>query len=192
MAPPTFAHPPEVDPARLEFVPFAKENLDVKSFSCGHKALDDFLTTDEVKAYEEMGYGRTHLVYYSGKLVAYFTISNDSLRYEYLKKRKSFSLDSKKIVDSYPAVKIGRLATGKEWQGKGIGRFIVAYIAKLAIESGARTGVRLIIVESKPESVEFYEKCGFELTFETKREKKRINRTVFMDLQSLRPLLPQD
>jgi GNAT superfamily N-acetyltransferase len=186
----SFGSEPSIDPTKLQVTPF-KETLDVKSFICGTKELDDFLTTDEVKSYEEKGYGRTHLVYYLGHLVAYFTISNDSLRYDYLKKRRRFTLEPKKIVDAYPAVKIGRLATAKAWQKKGIGRYLIAYIAKIAIESGAKSGVRLLIVETKPESIEFYEKCGFELTFETKREKRKINRTMFLDLQSLRPLVPE-
>ncbi len=189
MAEPSFESPAAIDPSKLQITPF-KETLAVKSFTCGTKALDDFLTTEEVTTYEKKGFGRTHLVYYLGKLVAYFTISNDGLRYEYLKKRKTLSLEPKKIVDSYPAIKIGRLATAKEWQKKGIGRYLIAYIAKLSIETGARTGVRLLIVESKPESVEFYEKCGFELTFLVNREKKRSNRTMFLDLQSLRSEVP--
>jgi len=58
------------------------------------------------------------------------------------------------------------------------------------MEIGARTGVRLLIREAKPDSVEFYRKCGFELTTMTRREKRKMNRTMFMDLQPLRPLLP--
>ena len=96
------------------------------------------------------------------------------------------------MVDSYPAVKIGRLATAKGWQGRGIGKAVVAYIAKSAIESGSRFGVRLLIVEAKPESIPFYERCGFELTFETARERRRRNRTMFLDLQGLRSLMPGD
>ena len=168
---------------------FAKENLDVKSFSCGNKELDEFLTTEEVQAYEAQGLGRTYLAYYEGHLVAYFTISNDSLRFEYLRKRRSFSIPSKKIVDAYPAIKIGRLATATGWQSKGVGRFIIAFVARLALETGAKSGVRLLIVESKPKSVEFYEKCGFELTYEVARERGKINRTMFLDLQSVQDLL---
>lgn len=188
---PGFAHPVSIDLSRLEIVPFSKENLDVRSFTCGDRDLDEFLTTDEVRTYEEENLGRTYLVYYAGSLVAYYTVSNDGLRVEYLKKRKSFSLPSKKIVESYPAVKIGRLAVASAWQKKGVGRHIVAYIAKDALETGARTGVRLLILEAKPVSVDFYEKCGFELTFETERERKKENRTMFLDLQSLQDLLPR-
>lgn len=185
-----FEHPVTINPSKLKVEPF-RETRDVKAFTCGDKDLDDFLTTAEVTTYESQGLGRTYLAYYDGTLVGYFTISNDSLRIDYLRKRKSFSIPSKKIVDAYPAVKIGRLATAKEWQNKGIGRYVMGYIAKIALESGAKSGVRLLVLEAKPYSVPFYEKCGFELTFETKRERGKVNRTMFLDLQSVEDLLPK-
>jgi len=190
MAASCFAHPASIDLTEMRVMPF-KENQDVKNFTCGNRDLDEFLTTAEVMRYEAQGFGWTYLVYYQGGLVAYFTICNDGLRVEYLRKTRSFSKSAEKIVDSFPAVKIGRLATAKGWQNQGIGRNIVVYIAKLALESGAKSGVRLLIVEAKRESIPFYEKCGFELTFETARERRKENRTMFLDLQGLRPLLPR-
>lgn len=180
-----------INPLGIQVEPF-KENQDVKRFTCGNTDLDEFLTTEEVKDYEAQGLGKTSLVYLQDNLVAYFTVCNDSLRVEYLKKTRSFSKTAKLIVDSIPAVKIGRLATAKDWQKKGIGRAVVAYIAKSALETSTRFGVRLLIVEAKPESIAFYEKCGFELTYETRRERRRTNRTMFLDLQSLEDLLTTD
>ena len=58
------------------------ENADIKAFACGDKDLDDFLTTYEVGYYEKMNLGKTWLAYYEHELVAYFTISMDSLRRE--------------------------------------------------------------------------------------------------------------
>lgn len=177
------------DPLEIQVEPF-KENQDVKGFTCGNKDLDEFLTTEQVRNYEDEGLGRTFLVYLRDKLVAYYTVCNDSLRVEYLKRTRSFSKPARLIVEAYPAVKIGRLATAEEWQGRGIGRAVVAYIARTALESGSQFGVRLLVVEAKPESIPFYEKCGFELTFETARQRGRRNRTMFLDLQSLQGLLP--
>jgi GNAT superfamily N-acetyltransferase len=185
-----FRHPVTIDPGKLKVERF-KETREVKSFTCGERDLDEFLTTAEVTNYESQGLGRTYLVYYDGRLVGYFTISNDSLRIDYLKKRKSFSIPSKKIVDAYPAVKIGRLATATDWQNKGIGRYVIGYIAKMALETGTKSGVRLLILEAKPKSVGFYERCGFELTYETGRERGKVNRTMFLDLQSVDDLLPK-
>lgn len=173
-----------VDPDRFRVEPFRETQM-VRGFTCGNKALDEFLSTEEVEKFEREGLGRTFLVYHNGNLVAYYTLSNDSLRIEYLKTVKSFSKFAEFRVDSIPAVKIGRLAVAKEWQNRGVGRLLIARIAAEALFQGQRSGVRLLILEAKPESVRFYEKCGFVLTFETRRERNKRNRTMFLDLQQL-------
>lgn len=165
------------------------ETRKVRDFDCGNRDLNDFLNTEEVSKYEKEGLGRTYLVYSSGKVVAYFTTSFDSIRLEYLKHVKSFSKFAEMRLESLPAVKIGRLAVAKELKRRGIGRIIIKYIIGMAQELGGRMGVRLLIVQSKQESMEFYEKCGFILTVETKREKKRRNRTMFLDLYHIPDVL---
>jgi GNAT superfamily N-acetyltransferase len=181
---PTFGSPSTVDPDRFRYEPF-RETQKVHGFTCGQKPLDDFLTTAEVEEFEEEGLGRTFLVYCDGALIAYYTLSNAGLRIEYVTHVKSFSKVQELHVDSLPAVKIGRLAVAKEWQGRGVGRTLVARIAAEALVNGRRSGVRLLILEAKKESIPFYEKCGFVLTKETHRERNKMNRTMFLDLQAL-------
>ncbi|HLA82585.1 MAG TPA: GNAT family N-acetyltransferase [Thermoleophilia bacterium] len=162
------------------------ETRKVESFDCGNSDLNDFLCTEEVSEYEAEGLGRTYLVYYQGDLVGYFTVTNDSLRVEYLKTVKSFSKFAEKSLEALPALKIGRLAVAREHQRKGFGRLIIKYIAGMAVQLGASTGIRLLVLQAKPESIDFYEKkCGFELTRETKRERGRRNRTMFLDLYAI-------
>jgi hypothetical protein len=48
-----FTHPPEIDFTRLRFEPFTSDSLQVKSFDCGNKDLNDFLCTEEVAKYSE-------------------------------------------------------------------------------------------------------------------------------------------
>ncbi len=179
-----FRHPSGVDPARFRVEPF-HETQRVKGFTCGNKDLDDFLNTKEVEEFDEAGLGKTYLVFYDGELIAYYTISNDSLRAEYLKTVKSFSKAAEEKVEAFPAVKIGRLAVAKAWQSRGVGRHLLADIAAEALFQGQRSGVRLLILEAKPDAIPFYEKCGFKLTRETKRERNRKNRTMFLDLQAM-------
>ncbi len=173
----------------MKFEPF-KETQEVRNFSCGIRELDEFLTTDQVKRYERDDLGRTTLVFYEGTLVAYFTISNAGIYTEYLKKAKSFSIDPKIKIDMIPAVKIGRLAVQTGRQNCGIGRFLIAYIARIALKRGA-PAARLLILEAKPNSVNFYTGIGFEFALETRRTRGRINRTMFMDLRKLVSVLPE-
>lgn len=176
-----------IDPMGLRIRSF-KETNRVRNFSCGNKDLDDFLNTEEVDNYEAQNFGKTYLVFYKGDLVAYFTISFDGLRREYLKTHRSFSKAGEVIIESIPAIKIGRLAVHKDWQHVGIGRTIIQYIAGMALELSRQGGLRLLIVEAKPESKDFYEKCGFMLTDEVGRERRRRHRTMFFDLDGIRNL----
>ena len=162
-----------------------REGQPVGPFDCGNADLNHFLTTEEVVWYERERVGRTYLVLFKGDLAAYFTVSQGGLRTEYLKSWRSFSRMAEMRLEAIPALTIGRLAVDRRYQGRGIGRILVRYIAGMALEAQGKIAVRLIVLQAKPESIDFYRKCGFELTVETKREKRRVNRTMFLDLAAL-------
>jgi len=170
-----------IEPDELEIEPFL-ETRNVQSFDCGNKALNDFLCTKEVADYEKEGLGKTYLVYFHGDLVAYFTVSFDGLRVQYLQKVKSFTKFAEMRNETIPALKIGRLAVDSRFKRRRIGEGLLKYIAGMALDMGKRTGVRLLILQAKPESIPFYTACGFQLTFETHRERTRTNKTMFLDL----------
>ncbi|HKN06020.1 MAG TPA: GNAT family N-acetyltransferase [Thermoplasmata archaeon] len=161
-----------------------RETLDVRTFDCEDRELNDFLTTKEVAKYEREGLGKTHLVYWQpeGKLVAYFTISFESLRLNYLKSVKSFSIPGEIRVESIPGIKIGRLAVEKSFKRRGIGAHILRYIAGLAIQAPA--AARILFVEAYPESVEFYENFEF-IRVEHHRFKRRRTILMYFDLRRL-------
>lgn len=182
-----------VEHTDLEFEPFRVETENVKSFDCGNKDLNDFLSTDEVETYEKEMLGKTTLVIHNGQLVAYYTISNSVLRKEYVKTYRSFSRAGEMRIDGIPAITIGRLAVDEKWQRKGIGKIIIQRIAMYALDSSKMTGVRLLLVQAKSGTVDFYKKLGFELVVETKSERKRFKakgtRTMFSDLRYLRTIV---
>jgi len=168
----------------LNIEPFL-ETKRVRDFDCGDSDLNDFLNTEEVTEYEREYLGKTYLVFHEGAVVAYFTVCGDGLRVEYLKTHKSFSKFSELQLEALPAIKIGRLAVDIKWQNRGIGRLLMKYIIGMALEKWFFGPARLIIIQANPEAVSFYGKCGFQLTYETKRERKRRNRTMFLDLYKL-------
>lgn len=181
-----FEHPSQIDPTRLRVTPFKLETKGVREFDCGSKPLNDFLCTEEVHRYEQLRYGRTYLVYYENDLVAYFTISSGEIRASYLSGSRVDSLRGERefVVEKIPGLKIGRLAVDSRHQNKGLGRALIAIIAGIARQTGQSIGMRLLIVQAKPESMDFYRKMGFVQVVSAK-EKRRIHRTFFLDLYAI-------
>lgn len=173
----------------MKFEPFGNDTQLVRSFDCGRPELNDFLNSEEVRQYEHEKLGKTTLVFYGGKLVAYYTLCTAQLRKEYVKHVKSFSRVSQYHVKDIPAVTIGRLAVDLKWQHKGIGFILIQRISMQALETSRQYGVRLLLVQAKDNAFDFYTKVGFVFVEETKEEKKRFaqrgTKTMFFDLLKL-------
>ncbi len=61
----------------------------------------------------------------------------------------------------YPALKLARMAVDVEFEKKGIGRFLLYAAIGKALLISEQIGCRYLTVDSKPESVGFYDKHGF-------------------------------
>ena len=59
-----------------------------------------------------------------------------------------------------------------------------------ALDHSRNQGVRLLIVQAKKEAFDFYDKCGFDFTLETKSEQSLFRncgtRTMYFDVMSLK------
>ncbi len=61
-----------------------------------------------------------------------------------------------------PAVTLGRLAIDKVWQGKGLGRALLADVTRRALRASSEVMARLIIVHAiSPAAEAFYLHHGF-------------------------------
>ncbi|PIN83821.1 hypothetical protein COV61_01970, partial [Candidatus Micrarchaeota archaeon CG11_big_fil_rev_8_21_14_0_20_47_5] len=61
-----------------------------------------------------------------------------------------------------PALRIGRLASRKDFQKKGYGRAMIKFALSRLFEISENAGCRFLTADSKLEAVEFYRKVGFE------------------------------
>jgi hypothetical protein len=131
------ASAPEPIPADELRVERFRENANVHAFDCGNRDLNEFLSTKEVENFEREKLGFTHLVYWQreGKLVGYFTISSESLRIEYFRSVKSFSIPGEVRVTAVPGIKIGRLAVDHAFKRRSVGAHMLRYIAGLALQT---------------------------------------------------------
>lgn len=139
----------------------------LSGFECSDPDLDDYLHNAALNAFYE-GTSKTHLVYYNSSLVGFFSLATDIIKDDHL-----IEEDVKPGFDphNYPAIKIARLATHKDWGGRGIGPFMVKQSMAIAIVISRRyAGCRFITVDAYKERVTFYQKYGFKLVESTKNK----------------------
>ncbi len=138
-------------------------------FECSDPDLNDYLHNAALNSFDE-GTSKTHLVYYNSVLVGFFSLATDIIKDDHL-----IEDDAKPGFDphNYPAIKIARLATHKDWGGRGIGLFMVKQCMAIAIVISRRyAGCRFITVDAYKERVGFYQKYGFKLVESTKNKNK--------------------
>ena len=86
---------------------------------------------------------------------------------------------------NYPAIKIARLLVDSRKRGQNLGTQLVDLAFGIAtLEIGPRVGCRFLIVDSKPEAVEFYKKRGFTL-LDTQENRQRETLIMFVDLKGM-------
>ena len=178
------------------FAPIQKRletDTEIKPFESNDDELNDFLLND-AKNYLSQLLAVTYLIENDTDTIAYFCISNDNLKREIgtnlsdLEKtiwnQLSRKIPNRKRRGSYPAVKIGRLAVNKKYEGKGFGRILINAVRNMYLEENQRSGCRFVTVDANANAFSFYERNGF--CFITDKDKDRKNRAMYFDLQATR------
>ena len=123
----------------------------------------------------------------SGKVLCLFTLANDviTLDNEDIEDLKSSIGDEYRFIfeqqTSFPAVNIGHLATRKEYQGNGIGSFVITYVLAMLLQHKS-TGVQFLTVDSlnNPKANKFYLMNGF--SYQTNEDSYSETRRMFRSL----------
>ena len=176
------------------------EEISSLNFSCGNDDLDDFFHNHAL-LYSKEHLGKTYVLVDSNfsEIVAFFTVSNDSIKTTFIPKNSTNRVQRKipglKHLRTYPAVLIGRLGVNKSFQGKGlkIGRQVVNFIKLWFLDDNNKTGCRFLVVDAynKPEVLSFYEQNGFKYLYATEDDEKEATqidsenlntRLMFLDL----------
>jgi predicted GNAT family N-acyltransferase len=141
---------------------------DIQSIKCRDDLYTRFLKRDAIDAMQECT-ACTHLVYYKNDvLVGYFSLINDIIQGDKIEER-----DGKPgyRYKTYPAMKIGRLATHKDWERKDIGRFMLMLSISFTIYLNKVSACRFITLDAVHDKVSFYQKHGFVVIEESIGEK---------------------
>ena len=160
------------------------ESHQIKSFDCEDTDLNEFLLVD-AKFYQAQLLAVTYIGEKDDKTVFFFSLLNDKVSVRDLesgnqwKKRFKDVMPEGKKFTSYPAVKIGRFGTDKDFKGKGLGTFAIEAIKGKFVDN-ASTGARYLTVDAYKSSIPFYEKNGF--IFLTNQDKDDDTRQMYFDL----------
>ena len=133
------------------------EKSKLNKFDCGIEALNEFLLRYSIKN-DILGIGKTFVAFNeNGDLAGYFTLATAQVVYEEIPDEYRGKLPKYPI----PSLRIARLAVDKDFQGKGIGKWILKQAFIKIIHVAEITGLYLIIVDAKETSKSFYEQYGF-------------------------------
>lgn len=130
----------------------------------------------------------TYLVEYEGNTMAFFSVLNDKISIQEFESNRRFKrlfqdlMPDGKKYKSYPAVKIGRFAVHKDYQGKNIGSKLLDYIKGMFIINN-KTGCQYITVDAYNRSLSFYERNGFKYFSDT--DKDKTTRQMYFSLVDL-------
>jgi GNAT superfamily N-acetyltransferase len=130
-----------------------------KEFDCGETQLNDWLRK-YAKQHKEKGLSTTFVMVNdkdSSEILGFYAISLTEL----------FNADlpeqlRKRLPQRVPAFRLGRLATAKAHQGKGIGETMLFDAIERVTRLSAEIGGTMLIVNAKPSAISFYSRYGFE------------------------------
>lgn len=115
----------------LDFrIMWLEPTIDLSNFDCGDEDLNDFLISDALNYQAELLAVTYLLTDKNNRTVAFFSLSNDSLKDQDFEKWNSLSrkIPNRKRRKDYPAVKIVRLGVDKSLKGQKIGTELVFFL----------------------------------------------------------------
>ena len=143
----------KIDFNKLEVHVFRNKLPDNIKFDSGDIDLNEFLYEESID-YCKSNLAVIYLIFYEDHLIAYFSLSSDSVKINQ-------KLDIK--LRYYPSMKIGRLAVDKKYQNYGIGTWIIDWVAGLTMDVRRSHGIRYLSVDAynTMDTLNFYSKNDF-------------------------------
>lgn len=134
------------------------EAHDASAFDSGEPALDEWLrrrALDNLRA----AASRTYVVCprEESRIAGYFALSMGQIL-----AREATGSMRRNMPTHIPSVLLGRMAIDREWQGKGLGRALLAEVVRRSLRASNEVSARLVIVHAiSPAAEAFYLHHGF-------------------------------
>ena len=112
--------------------------------------------------------------------MAFFTVSNDSVKTTFIpkpaKNKVQRRIPNQKHLRTYPAVLLGRLGVNRKYQGTDffVGQQVINYVKSWFIEEDNKTGCRFLVVDAYNELkvLNFYTRNGFKYLYADENEER--------------------
>jgi GNAT superfamily N-acetyltransferase len=158
-----------------KFIKLTRINL-INDFDCGDSDLNDFFNRDAI-LFQEQLLGKTFFfrLKETEKIVAAFSLSADSIKTRLLPSGRRGKVKQliphEKLLQSYPALLIGRLGVSVEFGGQGIGSQLLEVIMELSLELYSNLA-RFLTVDAynNPGVLNYYRKNDFDFLFTTEEQ----------------------
>jgi ribosomal protein S18 acetylase RimI-like enzyme len=150
-----------------------------KSFTCSNAELEKHI---KQYAFNHQKDGLFQTYFYTDdneNFLGYISVSVATI--ERAKIEDELNISSS-IKYSIPAIKITRLCVFNDFCSKGVGTLLMTFANILAIVQQKKIGCRALIVDSKPEAIEFYKRFNF-----VKINKEVNSDTMFMVCDVTKP-----
>ena len=126
-------------------------------FGSGQPDIDEFFQRYAGQKQFRHHIGVTYVILAGDVIVAYATVSAGHIRPSELPPELATRLPSYHA----PLLRLARLGVDARYQGQRLGTELIHTVTDIALEMRARVGCVGILVDSKPETVTFYEKRDF-------------------------------
>lgn len=159
----------DIDTTDLE-IKVLESSDDLTSFNYSKNdimELNEFIHKQAL-LYQKENLGVTYLFFYQDKIVGFVTIAMSQIEVKETPTLLPFPM----TIKYYPALKIGSLAVGNDYRAKNVGTNICLWSLFFTKQLSKQIGCRFIVVLTQGKTIDFYEKCNFEILPKYKNKKK--------------------
>ena len=165
----------------------------IEKFQSYEPELVDFLKEDALKQ-QERKISVTYLWFLreTSELVAYITLCPDCIKLKNIDEKLAKTFRDKGInYKSLPALKIGRLCVIDNFLRRSVGKLLIQFSIKKALEVSNNVGCRFLFLDAKrnkdtdKDVIHFYKKMGFEIYKDRKGNETPMYMDIFPYLKEL-------
>jgi GNAT superfamily N-acetyltransferase len=136
------------------------ENYPPYDFECSADGEEqELFLREQAVPDQDDGLSRTYLASLHGTTVGYITLTADAIELQTNEKPRS-NIRYRRL----PAIKLAQLAVHRRWEGRGIGKQLVAAAVGIALEVRQRVGCRYLTLDARtPSLVDWYKEQVFKV-----------------------------